>query len=234
MLLPGEQVTVITPGVSVDPFSGEEFPDWTDTVETAVDNVVVGWVAPVPLLDVSGATTSRQTLYFLTLPLVPLEGTRIRVRGTVYAVVGQLGDWRLGPLRRLEVPVVDLLAARRQAAESTMLDTCRIEHPSGTVTTDAGAVTATYVTLYTGRCRVHLLGASSQSRREVGDQQIAVLGIEVLLPVVGTEGIHVRDRVTILRATDDADLVDRVFRVSQPAPSSRADARRLQCIEVTA
>lgn len=234
-MLPGESAVVLTAGTTTDPDSGETLKNWATATSTIVGDVLVGWLPAQPLLTVTGVVTTRVTLYFQTIPTVPLFGTRVRVRGVTYEVLGEPLDWRLGEFRGLEVPVIDLLTTNRSAAEDVMVDTCRIEQPSGSTTSDAGVVSSTYTTLYTGKCRVQLHGTTSgASTREVGDQQVAVLTVEVQVPVAGTEGIHVRDRITILRATHDTDLVGRVFRVLQPAPSSDAPARLLQCLEVTA
>lgn len=231
----GETVTVLTAGSATDPDSGETYPDWSAATASTVENVLLGWLPSEPLLTVTGVVTVRATMYFQILPLVPLAGTRIRIRDTTYEVLGEPADWRMGTRRNLEVPVRDILSARRTAAERLMVDTCKVEHPTGASTTsDAGAVVLTYATIYTGRCRVELVGAGSTALREVGDQQASVLSIQVQLPIDGSEGIHVRDRVTILRASNDSDLLGRVFRVSQPAPSSDAAARLLPCVEVTA
>lgn len=234
-MLPGEQVVVLTAGATTDPDSGELLPDWATPTETTVEDVLVNYLGSEPLADISGAVTSRLTLYFQTVPTVPLAHTRVRIRGVDYDVSGQPSDWRMGSWHPgLEVPVVDTLTTRRTVAEALMVDTCRVEHQTGSTNTDAGGSTGIYDTLYTGKCRVQLVGAGSQALRDVGDQQVSVLTIQVQLPVVGTEGIHVRDRITILRATNDTDLVGREFRVTQPAPDSDAAARLLQCVEVTA
>lgn len=224
----GEPAVVLTAGTSIDPDSGETLKDWAHPTETPVGDVLVDWLPAQPLLTVTGAVTTRATVYFRSVPLVPLVGARIRIRGVVYAVLGEPLNWRIG----LEVPVIDLLTANRSAAEDLMVDTCTVEHPTGS-TVVAGVETVTYATLYTGRCRVQSVGAGSQVLRDVGDQQVSVLSIQVQLPITGSEGIHVRDRITILRATNDSDLVGRVFTVSQPAPSSDAVARLLPCVEVT-
>ena len=129
----------------------------------------------------------------------------------------------------------DVLTAGRAQAESRMCDTCKVERQSGTTLYDNGSESPTYTTLYTGKCRVQIRGTTTaQSIRDVGDQQVSVLSTEVQFPVVGSEGFEVRDRVTMLTAASDADLVGRVFRISQPASKSEATARRLQCVEVTA
>jgi Family of unknown function (DUF6093) len=235
-MLPGESVVVLTAGTTTDPYSDEALPDWSTPVSVTVRDVLVERLPPEPLDDIRDAVTSRLTLYFQSVPSVPLARARVQVRGVTYDVQGEPADWRLGAWQPgLAVSVVDLLTARRAAAEALMVDTCMIDGQTGTTLYDNGSETPTYTTVYTGKCRVQIQAASSSTAaREVGDQQVSLLAIVVQVPVVGTEGIHVRDRVTLLRATYDADLEGRVFWVSQPAPSSDASARLLSCVEVTA
>jgi hypothetical protein len=55
----------------------------------------------------------------------------------------------------------------------------------------------------------------------------------VQLPVIGTEGLKVGDRITVTTAVNDPDLVGRIFLVRDLAHASEKTARRVQCLEKT-
>lgn len=128
-----------------------------------------------------------------------------------------------------------ILARGRQRASESFIDTCLIEHSSGTVTDDlTGQVTPVYSTVYSGPCRAQI-GANSSSggRAESGEASIVLYGISVQLPVVGTEGVERGDRVTFVTSVNDQDLVGRQFFVENLFSKSEATARRLGVVEST-
>lgn len=131
--------------------------------------------------------------------------------------------------------LVALLAEARAEMVALMSDSCSIGHPSGSTLDDDGRSTSTYLTLYSGRCRVQMRGTTSAlSTREIGDQQVAVMTVELQVPVDETAGAAIRDLVTVLDAEFDPDLIGRTFRIASLMHKTHATARRFQCIEVTA
>lgn len=127
-----------------------------------------------------------------------------------------------------------VLARGRAAAAASFIDTCTIDHQTGTTTDDlTGAVVNTYGTAtYTGPCRVQIAGGSG-GRTESGEASVVIFGVTVQLPVVGTEGVERGDRVTITASVHDQDLVGRVFYVEHLHSKSEATARRLAVVEAT-
>jgi hypothetical protein len=129
------------------------------------------------------------------------------------------------------VSLSTILAHGRAAAQARMLDACTIQHPTGVTTDDlTGVVTAAYATVYTGPCRVKQSGNGSAT--DGGEVTVAVLNLEVHVPVVGTEAVVHGDRVTITSAVNDTALVGRTFRVIAKPIRSEATARRISCEEV--
>lgn len=126
------------------------------------------------------------------------------------------------------------LARGRVAAEISMVDACviRRRNTSGTTDPDTGYPTQTYTDLYAGKCRVQQHQATADEKT-AGEDDLLLLRIEVQLPVVGSEGLEVRDEITITAAANDADLVGRVFLIHDLAHKSEATARRVQCTERT-
>lgn len=125
------------------------------------------------------------------------------------------------------------LARARAAAQALMVDTCTIQHQTGTTTDPlTGVVTPTWTTVYTGRCRVQQTLAQG-SRVEAGEIEPVVLRLEVQLPVVGSEGVERGDLVTVTASVHDVDLVGRAFRVRDLHHKTHATSRRVQCEEVT-
>lgn len=123
-----------------------------------------------------------------------------------------------------------ILAHGRAAAQARMLDACIVEHPTGITTDDKGVVAPTYATVYSGACRVKLSGNGSAT--EGGEVTVALLSLEVHLPIAGSESIVHGDRVTITTALNDAALTGRTFQVIATPVASERTARRLSCEEV--
>ncbi len=94
------------------------------------------------------------------------------------------------------------------------------------------AVTYTWTSVYTGRCRVQQKGIQGQDA-DVGEAALVLLRLEVQVPVVGTEGLMVDDRVTVTASAHDPDLVGRAFTIRDLAHKTHATARRVQVQEVT-
>lgn len=124
-----------------------------------------------------------------------------------------------------------VLARGRAAAAAGMIDACTVEHPTGVTTNDTtGVVTPTWSTVYTGPCRIKQQGNGSAA--DGGEVTVAVLALEVHVPIVGSETVVHGDRVTITSAVNDPALVGRTFQVVAKPIASERTARRLSCEEV--
>lgn len=123
-----------------------------------------------------------------------------------------------------------ILAHGRGAAERRMQDTCTIRHPTGVVTGASGAVTQLAEVVYSGPCRVKQSGNGSAT--EGGEATVAVLSLEVHVPIDGTAAVVHSDIVTIDSALNEPALVGRTFRVTAKPIGSERTARRLACEEV--
>jgi len=122
------------------------------------------------------------------------------------------------------------LVRGRAFAQTLMIDACVIEHPTGLSTNPVtGAVTPTFVPVYSGICKV---GPSSPSGAEMGEAHVATLAPTIHVPATVLNVVE-EDRVTITASVYDPDLVGKRFRVQGPMQKSWGTARRLQVIEVT-
>lgn len=125
----------------------------------------------------------------------------------------------------------------RAQAESKMVDTCIIVHPTtGTGTFDS--TTGTYTEpatepVYVGPCQVQVTDSLNANDTDVGERQITLLRTIVKIPV-GVLGVEVNDIVTITAtgAVSDPALVGKQFRVDATHAKTYATARRLQCEQV--
>lgn len=114
-----------------------------------------------------------------------------------------------------------------------MVDACTVRRITGTSTDQTtGVRTPTYLTLYTGPCRIQQSLAQA-AQHDTGEDYVLLLRLEVQLPTVGTEGVKVNDEITVTAAVNDADLVGRVFLVRDLFHKSEATARRVGVIERT-
>lgn len=126
------------------------------------------------------------------------------------------------------------LARGRAAAERLMVDTVTIDRWDGTYTNNetTGAQTKNYgAALYNGKARIQQNAAVSQEDAGAG-RVVTTLRLELQVPVTVT-GLKVDDRVTVDASVGDADLVGRVFRVSDLHHKTHATARRVAIEEVT-
>lgn len=125
-----------------------------------------------------------------------------------------------------------ILARGRVAAAAGMTDTCTIRRRTGESTSSTGVVTPTWSTIYTGVCRVQQ--SEGQSREEnPGEAHVLLVRRELQLPVTASSGVAADDVATIDTATNDADLVGRLFVIRGEAAKSEATSRRLGIDEVT-
>ena len=90
----GEVVTVITPGTTVDAYSGEASPDWVHTSTRDVTTLAPPEPRPSDerVEDARNAVVSGWTLYLpIGSAVSPYE--RVRVRGIDYPVQGEPAVW---------------------------------------------------------------------------------------------------------------------------------------------
>ena len=113
-----------------------------------------------------------------------------------------------------------------------MVDTCVIERRTGQTTDPfSGVVTDTYMTVYIGKCRFQQPGTFSRPA-EAGENQILLQRVSVQVPVAAA-GVQVDDRVTVLTAGRDPDLVGRVFEIRELFVKTDGTAHRLGVDERT-
>lgn len=129
------------------------------------------------------------------------------------------------------------LSYGRRASEASMVDTCTIRRSTGTgngATDGYGNVVDNYVNPdpYTGKCRVQQGQLSSSTDRDVGEDQVVLLSLEVQIPM-SVIGLQVGDEVHMTTSRSDPDLPGRVFLIASLAHKTDATARRLQCTERT-
>lgn len=124
------------------------------------------------------------------------------------------------------------LARGQTAAELGMVDACTIRRNSGSVLDDfSGTTTETWSSVYAGKCRVQQ-GIAQAAEGETGEDYLLHLRLVVQLPMA-TTGLKVGDEVTI-SASQDPDLVGRVFLVRDLFHKTDATARRVGVTERTA
>lgn len=124
-----------------------------------------------------------------------------------------------------------LLARARAAAQAGMADTCTIRRRAGETTDEnSGVVTPTWDDLYAGKCRVQQAIAQA-AQHDVGEDYLLQMRLDVQLPMAVT-GLAVGDEITIT-ASQDPDLVGRVFRVRDLFHKTDASSRRVGATERT-
>lgn len=112
----------------------------------------------------------------------------------------------------------------RLAAEALMIDTCLVERSVGEVTDPVtGVVSEGWKTVYTGVCKVQ--GRQAQATSPVaGGHAFTVEQLMIHLPVSAQSRLD--DRVTIVSATMDPDLVVATFRLTELARGTYRTADR--------
>lgn len=124
--------------------------------------------------------------------------------------------------------------AGRTAAESLMVDTCLIEHRTGTSALDetTGRYTDTWTTVYSGKCRIQARDVIRTPTAESGERLVTLKVLTCSVPMSVT-GVKVDDRVTVTASALDPDLTNRAFRVADLFHKTHATARRLAIEEIT-
>ena len=69
-------------------------------------------------------------------------------------------------------------------------------------------------------------------RSDVAEAALRLASFELQLPVVGSEGLEIDDRVTCVTCLNDADLPGRTFTVTGVSRKSHATTRKLPLLEV--
>jgi hypothetical protein len=128
------------------------------------------------------------------------------------------------------VSLSTILAHGRAAANNRMMDACTVRRITGVTTDSAGFVTPAKTVIYSGPCRITMSGEGSPT--EGGEATVAVLPLELHLPIVGSEDVRHLDEVTVDAARNDTALVGRTLRVSSKQIKSEATARRISVEEV--
>jgi Family of unknown function (DUF6093) len=124
-----------------------------------------------------------------------------------------------------------LVARGRAAALAGMVDTCTIQHQTGSSTDqDTGVDTPTYSTVYSGQCRFQV-SAPSASETDVGEAQVYVSQTILQLPMT-VVGVENEDLVTCTASALDPDLPGRAFRVKGVLRKTHSTSRRIQLQEV--
>lgn len=126
------------------------------------------------------------------------------------------------------------LARGRAAAEALMVDACVVRRPTGETTDPTtGAVTSTFDTLYTGKCKIQQSSRpGGASGVDVGEAHLLLQRVEVHLPM-SAGGFQPDDEVTVTAAAYDPDLVGQMFVVRDVPSKSMATARRLGVVRRT-
>ena len=125
-----------------------------------------------------------------------------------------------------------ILARGRARLVEGLVDTCVIERAYGSTNNPDGSVTKTYLTVYTGPCRIQQAAAPWAGPATVGQAAIRLSALELQLPVVGSEGLLVDDRVTMTASRNDTELVGRKFVIVGQHHASEKTARRLPIEEI--
>ena len=90
----GEIVTVLTSGVTVDAYSGESSPNWSDSTTRDIPLLAPPEPRPSqePVLDARNSVVSGWTLY-MPIGSGVTSYERVRVRGIDYPVLAQPAVW---------------------------------------------------------------------------------------------------------------------------------------------
>lgn len=125
-----------------------------------------------------------------------------------------------------------ILKRARRDAEALMVDSCIIERPGESVTDPAtGVVTPSYTPVYDGKCKVQQTLAQSSSS-EAGGAVYTRQGARLDIPV-GAGLVATGDRVRILSAASNPDLVGNVYQLVELFEKSWQTAQRLRVEELT-
>lgn len=130
--------------------------------------------------------------------------------------------------------ITSALPLLRAEAEARMLDGCIVTRAGagpGSVNEADGTVTPpASTTVYSGPCRVQVPQGVEQDT-DSGGEWLSVQAVVVSLPVDGSGGVEIGDRVTVTACAFDASLVRVDYVVRGLHRKTDATARRLRCEE---
>lgn len=130
--------------------------------------------------------------------------------------------------------IASALPLLRAEAEARMLDGCIVARSGtgpGSVNEADGTVTPPAPTsVYSGPCRVQV-PQGVEHDTDSGGEWLSVQAVIVSLPVDGSGGVRIGDRVTVTACTFDASLVGVDYVVRGLHRKTDATARRLRCEE---
>jgi hypothetical protein len=94
---------------------------------------------------------------------------------------------------------------------------------------NTGQTTYTETVVYTGPCRIQqqVAQGSAAAPQTPGQDYQMLVGLELQLPVVGSEGLAVSDVATITSAAHDEEMVGLVLIVRELAAKTDASTRRV-------
>jgi hypothetical protein len=119
------------------------------------------------------------------------------------------------------------------ARSGALVDTCKIEHPTGmTSDLNTGVGTPTFALVYTGQCRIQSAAANWAGPAEVAEAALRLASFELQVPVEGTDNLEIDDLVTVLTCVNDPDLVGRSFHITGVSRKSHATTRKMPLSEV--
>lgn len=127
-----------------------------------------------------------------------------------------------------------VLLRGRAAAEALMLDACTVTRLSGSAADpETGALTPTYSTIYSGKCKVQQ-SAPASGPTVVGEAEVFIGQLQLHLPVTtATAAVAPGDLVTMTTCVLDPSLVGKTSKLRGPAHKSFATARRFPMVEVS-
>jgi hypothetical protein len=118
----------------------------------------------------------------------------------------------------------------RAAAESLMVDSCRVRRVTGTTTLPDGTTETAYEDVYAGKCRIQT-NDPYESRPEAGEHSFTVLR-DILQVPMSVVGVRVDDVVDSVVSALDPDLAGRTWRVAGPSRKTHQTMRRFYIAEV--
>lgn len=130
------------------------------------------------------------------------------------------------------VAIQEAVTRGQQHAESLMVDSLRLDHPTGKTIRVGGVSVPEMVTVWSGRGKVQSQ-QSYPSQPEVGGGTVTLAIFEVHIPVSASARPLVDD-VFVVESSRDPALVGTRLRVRVDPSKTWRTARRFNCEEVTA
>jgi hypothetical protein len=106
-----------------------------------------------------------------------------------------------------------------------MLDTCTVQHQTGQALDSNDVMVPTFVTVYTGQCRVKAFRTGHQT--EAGQVAILMRGYDIQLPW-DASGPVLRADILTITASDDTWLIGRPLTVTEVEYSGTQTARHIK------